>query len=390
MKINTQTLIFTTIAFLVLSLRVAKCQRIDTLVNVGSYRLHFNILKGEGMPILFENGSGADGTMWDTILKPLSDITHATLITYDRAGFGKSELDTTNDEIDKHGIINGMQGLETGLAKLGYHGNMMLVASSFGGFYAVLYAARHPVNVKAMVGVDMNHVSWFTDSFVNAEMTERRKNAASIKSTNLAYYYQALNLRTIVDLLRKTPFPAAIPAIDLVSAYNFPDSVYAARWKVSHQQFAAARPNRESITATECGHVIFRDNPLIVVGAIVKAYTATMTESAAGYDIGKRFVTYSIGASNDQKRAEVAFRHSAEDLVSWGTALLQKDSTIKALEIFKLNVLLHKDDAYAYEKLGEAYEQAGKKGAAIENFRQSLLLKPDNANIKSRLQKLLP
>jgi hypothetical protein len=31
-----------------------------------------------------------------------------------------------------------MKGLETGLKKLGYDGNIMLVASSYGGFYATL------------------------------------------------------------------------------------------------------------------------------------------------------------------------------------------------------------------------------------------------------------
>jgi pimeloyl-ACP methyl ester carboxylesterase len=86
--------------------------------------------------------------MWDIILKPIADITHATLITYDRAGFGKSELDTSNHELGRHGILQGIEGLETGLKKLGYNGNTMLVASSFGGFCATLYAARHPEQAK--------------------------------------------------------------------------------------------------------------------------------------------------------------------------------------------------------------------------------------------------
>ena len=42
-------------------------QRIDTLVDVGGYKLHFSIIKGNGTPILFEAGSGAWGSDWDTI-----------------------------------------------------------------------------------------------------------------------------------------------------------------------------------------------------------------------------------------------------------------------------------------------------------------------------------
>ena len=52
----------------------AQCQPIDTLIDVGGYRLHFHIIKGNGMPILFEGGAGADVSTWDIILKPLADI----------------------------------------------------------------------------------------------------------------------------------------------------------------------------------------------------------------------------------------------------------------------------------------------------------------------------
>lgn len=46
-------------------------------------------------------------TVWRNILSPLADITHATLITYDRPGFGRSGLDA-----NRHGIVNGVTDLE--------------------------------------------------------------------------------------------------------------------------------------------------------------------------------------------------------------------------------------------------------------------------------------
>src|SRR6201986_5253813 len=116
--------LFTTLAFWGLMAGSGQCQYIDTLVDVGCYRLHFHILKGKGMPILFEAGSGAGGDTWDTILKPIAAITGATLITYDRSGFEKSELDTSNQDLDKHGILHSIEGLEIGLKKLGYSGNI--------------------------------------------------------------------------------------------------------------------------------------------------------------------------------------------------------------------------------------------------------------------------
>ena len=73
-----------------------KAQVIDTLIDVGNHRLHFKIMKGKGIPMLFEAGNGDDGNAWEKLLQPLHDLTGATLISYDRAGLGKSEIDTLN------------------------------------------------------------------------------------------------------------------------------------------------------------------------------------------------------------------------------------------------------------------------------------------------------
>jgi pimeloyl-ACP methyl ester carboxylesterase len=294
--------IVSTLVFWGLIVNAGTCQTIDTLIDAGGYRLYFHIVQGKGMPILFEGGAGADVSVWDTLLKPVADITQATLITYDRAGFGKSELDTSNHDVDKHGIPEGIEGLETGLKKLGYDGKLMIVAHSYGGFCATLYAGRHPSTVKAAVLIDANHVEWFQDSYVDSVMTLRKEYWSNNKPTNnWADYYAGLNLARTVELMRKSPFPPSIPVIDLVSQINFPDSVMAARWKAAHAQFAAASPNREGITAYGCGHFIFRDNLPLVVAAIVKAYTRTQHGPRAE-EILRRFLAYSLQAANEEKR----------------------------------------------------------------------------------------
>jgi pimeloyl-ACP methyl ester carboxylesterase len=296
--------LFATLTFWGFMANSGKCQEIDTLVDVGGFRLSFHIIKGKGMPILFETGSGDDGSNWNVILKPIADITHATLITYARSGFGKSELDTSNDDINKHGILHGIKALETGLKKLGYGGNIMMVASSYGGFYTTLYAAKHPALVKTAVLIDANHVCWFTDDYVESEMKERIRDSALMKKNyGLPMYYQSLNLRNTIEIMKKMPFPATIPVIDLVSEINFPDSVRATRWKRCHKEFADAEPNREGITARGCGHVIFFDNPSLVINAIVKAYTG-MLGTVQGNEVMKRFLAYSVEAVNDHKKKE--------------------------------------------------------------------------------------
>ena len=45
------------LCFLIISF-VGQSQVLDTLIDVGGHRLHFNIIKGKGVPILFESGGG--------------------------------------------------------------------------------------------------------------------------------------------------------------------------------------------------------------------------------------------------------------------------------------------------------------------------------------------
>ena len=121
----------------------ANSQTIDTLLDVGDYKLHFNIYKNSGIPILFESGGGYDGTVWNDVVRRLHDSINATLITYDRAGMGKSGIDTNNIN-----ILSEVKGLETALKKLGYTKDIFLVAHSFGGAYATLFSARNKDQVS--------------------------------------------------------------------------------------------------------------------------------------------------------------------------------------------------------------------------------------------------
>jgi len=291
---------FVLVAFVASMTNSTQFQETDAFINVRGDGLHFHILKGSGIPILFEAGGGDDGTAWTNITKPVSDITGATLITYDRVGFGRSELNSKEQAIDKHGIENGIDELEAALNQLGYNGNIMLVAHSYGALYATLYAARHPTLVKAAVFIDGSSACWFTDdwikSFVNVQQSENRPAAERSGS-----YYQSANLPKTVEIMRKTTFPQTIPVIDLVSEnppFSNPEDI--SRWKDCHRQFANAAPNREGIIAYGSGHYIFRDNPPLVVDVIIKAYIG-MLDGQEAAEIMRRHLDFCIKAANEAK-----------------------------------------------------------------------------------------
>ena len=60
----------------------------------------------------------------------------------------------------------------------------------------------------------------------------------------------------------------------------------------------------------------------------------------------------------------------------------------KAIAIFEYNVSRFPKSANAYDSLGEAYVIKGDKNQAIENYKKSLKLDPNNQNAASRIREL--
>ena len=273
-------------------------QNVDTLVDVGGYKLHFVIMKGKGTPILFEAGGGEDASTWKNIIQPIADITRTTLITYDRTGFGKSTFDTA-----KHGILNGIQGLERALHLFGYDGNIILVAHSQGGLYATLYASRHSKQVKAAVLIDVTTTCFYEEKRLAAtQQIINRQNDNKLKESHPGLYYQGADFSSNIHFIRNTAFPINIPVIDFVSDYPpFSDTNDVKDWKRCHKNFVELSSNRTGITAYGCGHFIFNDNPALVINAIIKAYATTLGK-ANSKAILERELDYAIGAANNRNK----------------------------------------------------------------------------------------
>jgi alpha/beta hydrolase fold len=279
-----------------LCVSVAMSQTTDTKVDVGGNHLNFHVIKGRGMPILFEAGGGDDSTVWRDILPPLADITHATLIAYDRPGFGKSGLDP-----NRHGIVNGVDDLDKGLKALGYDGNVMLVAHSLGGFYAELYAAKHPDRVKSIVLIDATESCFLTREQLDINEKTYKDQMAGFKTNRPGVYYLLSDYRSMADVMQKTAFPSSVPVIDIVSDHPpFPSEAERQHWKNCHQQFASSATNREGILASGTGHYIFHDNPVLVINAIVKAYADTLnTEQRSS--LLERSLLFNLKEANQTK-----------------------------------------------------------------------------------------
>ncbi|NIR52311.1 tetratricopeptide repeat protein, partial [candidate division KSB1 bacterium] len=71
-----------------------------------------------------------------------------------------------------------------------------------------------------------------------------------------------------------------------------------------------------------------------------------------------------------------------------GYKLLNNGRTDDAIDVFKLNVAAFPNSANTYDSLGEAYMKAGMKEPAIQNYKKSLELNPDNSNAVAMLKRL--
>ncbi|MBA6314634.1 alpha/beta fold hydrolase [Cellulophaga baltica] len=357
-------------------------QTLDTLVDVGGYRMHFKIIKGEGTPILFESGADSDGTVWDHLLNKIHTVTGTTLITYDRSGFGKSEVNPSLKNDSDFGIINGIKELETGLSKLGYNKDLILVPHSYGGFYTQLYASRHPDNVKYIIRIDANLVAHYTDEVL--QMMGAQGVPPKTPET-LGSYYLGTTYPETVKLLRTIDFPANVPVIDITSPINrgFPD-FYWTLVQNAHKDFVEAQPNRVRLIAEGSGHNIHLDNPGLVINAIIKAYAHTLNENDKKVLLEKA-LDNAIALAVAAKKTETENKHSESDLNDWGYTLINNQEIEKALQVFKLSTMLFPDSFNAFDSYGEALLLSNNKPEAIKMYEKSIALNPENENGKDVL-----
>lgn len=253
------------LCFLIISF-VGQSQDLDTLIDVGGHRLHFNITKGKGVPILFESGGGDDGSVWNDLRKNLKDSVGPTLITYDRAGTGKSEIDTS--KID---ILNEIKDLEIALKKLGYLKDIFIVAHSLGGSYSTLFCSRNKTIIKGCVFIDINLPCFMTKQKVREIKAIYTSELPTLKKQKIGIYYLLTNFEKTNDLIRKIAFPASIHATIISSHIPPYKGVDSTQWKFCQKQFGKL-PNHTYVLAEKCRHYVFIDYPILVTDEIIKMY----------------------------------------------------------------------------------------------------------------------
>lgn len=252
-------------------------QIIDTLIDVGGHKLHFNIMKGNDVPIIFESGNGDDGDVWKPILQKIYDETGATIITYDRAGLGKSEIDTSKISFKKE-----VNDLKNALKKLGYDKKYFLVTHSFGAIYASEFANKNKGKINGAVFIDVATPCQF-----NNKVAKKIKNSISednwklLKEYKIGLYYVLQNFPKIAQYMHKRYIPNSIP-LTLIVAENYVPTKEIGEteqdmliWKKCLYELGNLR-NHKYVATKNTDHKVWEKDPVTVINEIIKLYNQTI------------------------------------------------------------------------------------------------------------------
>jgi pimeloyl-ACP methyl ester carboxylesterase len=258
--------------FLLLAWNTAQSQITDTLINVGNHSLHLKIIHGGGTPILFESGNGDDGKVWESILQPIHNKTGATLITYDRAGLGQSEIDTT-----KISFRQEVKDLNQALKKLGFKDNYFLVAHSFGGMYASEFAKGK--DIKGAVFIDVVLPCNFDKEYTNRVRSSiSDENWSMLKKHKTGLYYVLKNLPEIAEYMSQRYIPNSIP-LTLIVAEHYKPTIQIGEteqdmqdWKTCLKDFGNL-PNHSYVVTEQTDHKVWVKDPNTVIDEIIKLYS---------------------------------------------------------------------------------------------------------------------
>jgi pimeloyl-ACP methyl ester carboxylesterase len=220
------------------------------------------------LTVAFEAGFGNDSTVWSAIAPRIRAAGVQTFV-YDRAGMGKSTIDTSAP----YSLDNDVHIVTTMWTRCGIEGPIVMVGHSYGGAIGVVAATEDP-RIRGVVLVDAMVPGIWPPSELTKNLTTMRAQYDEIraKAPELAKVAipWAEALPATLQRLDAVVVPDALPVIDIVAEKGQETPEATQLWREAHERFTAAHPHRESVLATGSSHKVMIDKPELVVDAILR------------------------------------------------------------------------------------------------------------------------
>ncbi|WP_406150775.1 alpha/beta fold hydrolase [Streptomyces sp. NBC_01012] len=246
------------------------------MIESDGHRLAFHVVDGHGPTIVLDAGGGEDSSYWTDMVGKLHAATGATIITYDRAGLGKSDAVPGPWDVE-----SAVGDLRAGLEKLGVTKDVVLVSHSQAGEVATYFTKEYPELVSGAVLVDASLPPLYTDeetariAAANQPAVDAAKKDPSTPQ-NRQLISTAESYVSMHKAYHEVSWPDSVPATVIVSEKTPFDGMPedAQLWRDAAASFAQQAPNRTLVTAKGSSHDIPNDRPALVLQEIQKMASA--------------------------------------------------------------------------------------------------------------------
>ncbi len=235
---------------------------IEKFIDISTHRLRVVLseLPSEHT-IVLEAGGGKDADSYKAIQSKLANLIRMRVMSYDRSGFGLSELGPAH-----FNAVDEVKALKRCLEIQGFADKLILVGLSYGGFLIQLFTALYPELVSGLVLIDPMNVSYVDHiglEKLNAMMPYFENPATNPeKAGNRMIDFSSESFAALCG----KELPQHIPVILLTSGIP----PLPGRWRQCHEEMVMNSEMHQLLIAEENHHDIVEENPELVIQTIIE------------------------------------------------------------------------------------------------------------------------
>lgn len=247
-------------------------------ISVGEREVEYRLTpRTQGPVVILENGLGGTFDWWAKVVPQLEAQTQARLLTYNRAGYGRSSMGYNDDLRDGEHIVQELHDL---LHTLQLQPPYVLVGHSLGGLYMQWFARRYPNEVHALVLVDSTHPAQMqAEGAPERWPTWLRWTFNAITNTTAKAELQTINATgdSLLQMPTYTGPVEVLSALQPMQDHSTPFTAYANKLRAD---MVKLYPNARQVWVNS-GHVIPLEAPEAIVSAVMRVMPAQTPHALA-------------------------------------------------------------------------------------------------------------
>jgi hypothetical protein len=233
----------------------------ESQINLSTHKLTaYSIIQNSKYLAVFESGLGDDHTVWNGKNIPSLICSKSDVLTYDRAGYGKSGAGPNPRNIDRLRIE-----LESVINQFSNGRKVILIGHSLGGMIIRDYAVKNPTKIAGLLFIDPSHELYNTPNQATEDMIFNLFN--SQYGATFGGTLEAKELMEDAHYTSSLPNLPNIPVIVISSMKVDADHSVSDRklWFDASEMLKTGVTDFTHIATAKSGHYIMNDEPNLVV-----------------------------------------------------------------------------------------------------------------------------